>query len=59
MLLHRWIDKPLDNDIIQYHDALDEKGRAPNSQVETGVPTLLKVENDEEKPAPHKSVRFG
>ena len=48
MLLHRWIAKPLDNDIIQYHDALDNKERS--LQVETGVPTLLKLDNDKEEP---------
>ena len=38
---------------------IDKKERSSNSQVETGVPTLLKEENDDEKPKPHKSVRFG
>lgn len=50
-LLHRWIDKPLDNDIIQYHDALDHKEQAPSLQ--------RKTDGDIEKPRPKKTVRFG
>ena len=57
MLLHRWIDKPLDNDIIQYHDALDTKESALHS-VSVGETNDTKQSADE-NPKPKKSVRFG
>lgn len=55
MLLHRWIEKPLDNDIIQYHDALDTKESALKSVEETNNTK----EGADENPKPKKSVRFG
>ena len=57
MLLHRWVDEPLDNDIIQYHNALDEKEPTLSSVVESG--DVLMQQDDDEKPKPEKSVRFG
>ena len=55
MLLHHWIDQPLDNDIIQYHDALDTKESALKSVEETNNTKRGADEN----PKPKKSVRFG
>lgn len=59
MLLKRWIDDPLDNDIIQYEDILDKEEQAPIGQVTTGILTRPSGKCAENPSGPKKYVRFG
>ena len=59
MLLDRWIDDPLDNDIIQYEEALNECEQASSSQSKTRGILVSPNENNIENVGPKKAVHFG